>query len=349
MNMEKAVATLLIATTLVCVLLTCFTVVRKLRRDRHEAVFARRRLWLGQLLVSPDPSALEKGLRQIRRSPARQVDLLVVLDRLWPSLDESQRERIREAVRASALDRVLTRQLGSRAAVRRARAALLVGTMKLEDASDLLALLTEDHDGDVRLVSIRGLAAVADRRAAEVMIEALASGHVEPERVIERLANRWAVATILAELASMSSTPAVRAALTRSLGIVGDPSAETVLRAMLRTGSMEERVGAARALGTAGTPAAAPDLETALTASEWPVRVQAARSLGLLEVEQAVPALATSLSDDAWWVRSAAAEALASLGEPGRLALRAAVAGPDRYARERAQEALTMHDLVGGA
>jgi len=344
--MEEAIATLLVATTLVCLLLTCFTVVRKLRRDRDETVFAGRRLRLGRLLISHDPSALEQGFRRIVRFPATQVDLLVVLDRLWPALDDSQQERIREAVCASGLDRVLTRQLGSRAAVRRATAALLVGRMQLQNASGLLAPLVHDHDGDVRLASIRGLAAVADRRAAEVMIEALAAGYVEPERVIERLANRWAVPTILAELASTSSTPAVRAALTRSLGIVGDPSVETALRFMLRTGSAEERVGAARALGTAGTLAAAPDLEAALTASEWPVRVQAARSLGLLEVEHAVPALAMSLSDDAWWVRSAAAEALASLGEPGHLALRAALAGPDRYARERAREALTMHDLV---
>ena len=343
--MERAVAALLVATTLLCGLLTCLTVVRKVRRDHHETTFAARRRRLGRLLISCDQAELEQGFRRVVRARATQVDLLVVLDDLWPKLDESQQERIRQAVGTSGLSQVLARQLASRAAVRRARAALLVGRIQLRDASDLLAPLTRDHDGDVRLAAVRGLATVADRRAAEVLIEALAAGHLEPERVIERLANPWAVQAILLELASTSATPAVRAALARSLGLAADPAAETALRVMLRTGGAEERVGAARALGTAGTQAAAPDLEAALAAPDWPLRVQAARSLGLLGVEDAVPSLAKCLSDDAWWVRSAAAEALGALGQPGHRALLAALVGPDRYARERAQEALTLQDL----
>jgi len=344
--MERAVAALLVATTLLCALLTSGTVVRKIRRDRHETMFSARRRRLGRLLLSRDQAELEQGFRRVVRAPATQVDLLVVLDGLWPKLDESQQERLRQAVGASGLGRVLTRQLASRRAVRRATAVLLVGRIRLPDASDLIAPLTRDDDGDVRLAAVRGLATVADPRAAEVMIDALAAGYLEPERVIERLAHRWAVPTILVELASTSARPAVRAALARSLGLAGDPSAETALRVMLRTGGDEERVGAARALGTAGTRAAAPDLEAALAAPDWPLRVQAARSLGLLDIEDAVPALAKCLGDEAWWVRSAAAGALAALGQPGHRALQAALVSPDRYARERAQEALTLHDLA---
>lgn len=346
--MEQAVAVLLVFTTLLCAVLTSFTVVRKLRRDRHETMFAGRRARFGRLLLSHDPSELEQGLRRVVRARVTQVDLLVVLEALWPRLDEPQRERIRAAVGASGLGAVLARQLRSRVAVRRATAALLIGTVSLAGASEMLEPVVDDGDGDVRLVAVRALAAVADRRAAEALIATLATGRLEHERVIERLAARWAVPTILDVLAVEVGTPAVRASLARALGLAGDQSAETALRAMLRSGEVEERVGAARALGTAGSPASAPDLEAALVAPDWPLRVQAARSLGLLGAERAVPALAQRLGDPAWWVRSAAAEALAMLGQPGHAALRAALAGDDRFASQRAQEALTVHALASG-
>jgi hypothetical protein len=42
------------------------------------------------------------------------------------------------------------------------------------------------------------------------------------------------------------------------------------------------------------------------------------------------------VGDTGWWVRYRAALALAQLGEPGRAALRALRAGPDRMARDMA-------------
>ena len=59
-----------------------------------------------------------------------------------------------------------------------------------------------------------------------------------------------------------------------------------------------------------------------------------------------MPALEAVLDDPAWWVRANAASALRSLGEPGHKALERALDHPDRYARDRAREALAM-DRVG--
>ena len=62
-----------------------------------------------------------------------------------------------------------------------------------------------------------------------------------------------------------------------------------------------------------------------------------------------MPALAAVLDDSAWWVRANAATSLRALGQPGHLALEHALDHPDRFARDRAREALAMGRVgVGG-
>jgi HEAT repeat protein len=53
------------------------------------------------------------------------------------------------------------------------------------------------------------------------------------------------------------------------------------------------------------------------------------------------------LSDEAWWVRSNAADTLAEIGADGVEALERALSHSDRFARERAEEALALHQLAG--
>jgi HEAT repeat protein len=351
---------LLVATALLCVMLMGFTVVRKLRRDRNEALSLTRRERFRDLLLSARPGTLSAELRRVARKHHAQVDLLAALDVAWPKLDSSRREAIQQSIDAARFDEALVRRLRSHDAVVRATAALLVGRLRLPNASRVIAPLVRDPDSDVRLVAVRALADLADGSAARVLIATLSSSLLEPERLIERLGNDWAVDTILEVLeqgrdglgAGGTSGPVavawqpIRASLARALGLAGDPAAEPVLRSMLRTGSFEERVSAARALGTAGSAVAVPDLEAALGDAEWQLRAQAARSLGVLGAETGVPALASCLSDSAWWVRAAAADALGHLGEPGLLALQGALAAPDPYARDRAREALALHGLA---
>lgn len=348
-GMEQAVLLLLVITVLVSVALACTTVIRKVRRDRREALILARRPMIAGLLGSIDLAAMSSGFGRIARDHDMQLNLTVVLDDAWPRFDESQRARVRYAVGAGGLADVLARQLRARSAVKRATAALLVGQLQLAGASEVLAPLLADGDGDVRLVAVRSLAAVADDRAVRVLVASLMAGHLEHERIIERLAARWAVPGVIDAIAAGAGDQKARASLARALGLAGDPSAEATLRAMLRSGAVEEQISAARALGTAGSPASAPELRSALVSPEWPVRGQAARSLGLLGVGSAVPMLEGLLGDQAWWVRFAAAEALVLLGEPGHAALRRALESRDRYARQRAQEALALHRLTGGA
>ncbi len=74
------------------------------------------------------------------------------------------------------------------------------------------------------------------------------------------------------------------------------------------------------------------------------MRAQAARALGAMRADDraTVARLAAGLSDPAWWVRANCAEALVAAGPDGRAALEAALASDDRFARERAREALEL-------
>jgi HEAT repeat protein len=128
--------------------------------------------------------------------------------------------------------------------------------------------------------------------------------------------------------------------------VAGDRKAEPALIELLARGSLEERISAARALASVGGRRSRPELERALRDEEWPLRAQAAKALGRIAVKRAVPALEAVLDDPAWWVRANAAEALRQLGDPGRAALERTLDHQDRYARDRAREALAMDRLA---
>jgi HEAT repeat protein len=135
--------------------------------------------------------------------------------------------------------------------------------------------------------------------------------------VIERLGRPWAVEPMLAALRGLDEAgerrSAPRIGIARALGVAGDQRAEPALVRLLATGSLEERISEA---------------------------------LGKVGIQRSVPALEGVLDDPAWWVRANAASALRELGEPGHAALERALKHEDRYARDRAREALAL-DRMG--
>jgi HEAT repeat protein len=72
------------------------------------------------------------------------------------------------------------------------------------------------------------------------------------------------------------------------------------------------------------------------------IRAQAAKSLGALGADDGRRALEAALADQAWWVRANAATSLRQLGDAGMAALRRAARSEDRFARDRAREALSL-------
>jgi HEAT repeat protein len=82
---------------------------------------------------------------------------------------------------------------------------------------------------------------------------------------------------------------------------------------------------------------------TTMTDEEWRVRAQAARALAEIGRRRlAVPLLERGLADNAWWVRANCGAGLRRLGPSGLAALRRALRSDDRFARDRAREALDM-------
>jgi HEAT repeat protein len=302
--------------------LVCCVLARKASRDVAEGRSRERRERIVEGLSTADPQPLVEALGGGRHA---QEDAIAVL-----------RGRPLAPAGIEAPER-LVRQLRSRSAPRRGRAVVLVGLLGDDGACSAVAGLLADESPDVRLAAASALERIGGSGGAEALIDALATGLLEPARVIERIAHRDAVKALLPHRERFG-TPA-RAALWRAAGLARCEDAVPVLRIVSREGEDEERISAVRALGEMRAPAAE-DLLAALQDPLWQVRAQAATALGRLGDAAAVPDLEHAMADRSWWVRTNAAVALGELGEEGAAALERVAAGHDPYAAERAREAL---------
>lgn len=329
---------------------------RKLRRDKREWITGYRSTRLRSSLSSGDQGVLLMCVAQLCDKKAAQPGFAAVLDEVFDDLDEAQRADLATATRQAGLAEKLLEQLGSRDPVERGYAVLLLSRLRMPDADRALTPLLHDPDTDVRLAVCAGLARIQTAEAARAMISALIRSSIAPERIIERLGAAWAVPAMLAAMGSEEVVvelaggddpdPGWRASVARALGVAADPRAEPALLRLLASPGVQERVSAARALGSSGTDRCVEKLISSLADPAWQVQAQAAKALAARGDPRAVPDLERCLDNQAWWVRANAAEALASLGQAGAAALRRALLGPDRYARDRAAEALATHGLA---
>jgi HEAT repeat protein len=104
------------------------------------------------------------------------------------------------------------------------------------------------------------------------------------------------------------------------------------------------RRGAAQVLARTGGQPAAATLIHLIRDPDASVRASAAAGIGVLGHWPAAPALATALQDASWDVRRAAAVSLRRLGPAGRIYLRRAVGGPDRFAADISRQVLEFPD-----
>jgi HEAT repeat protein len=306
----------------------------------------RRARWIGALGDGPVSAVVMRELRALARQAARsaraQEDVLALLVRGDLSPRDARRRAFEQALRRAGLTHALRAACGARSPAARGRAALLWARLGLPGAEHTVARLTADRDPDVRAAATQALAICASPDAAMALLVALRDGHVEPQRVVERLTGDWAVGPLLSALRD-ESFEHVRSWLAEGLGLTRDPRAERPLAGLLGRGDEEQRIRACRALGRLGRSSSASVLVTALTDGSPAVRAQAARGLGELREPRSIGALVDLMSDPSWWVRARAADALRALGEPGLAALReCARAHEDQFARERAAEALSV-------
>ncbi len=345
MTPVHSLSLLLAASLVVLAVMTVLVSGRKVLRDHRELRSRRRIAALREVLATGDGAAVRAALRRIRGIRA-QLDLVRVMDELLGTMAPERLEDLQQAAGECDFVARLRRATGDRDPATRGRALLLLTRLRLPDSVTDLGRMLHDPDPDVRLTACAGIATSRDPRGVPALLDALAHGWLQPERVIERIGEPWAVDALLDALRLRAAAPErdtrTIIGIVRALGSAGDRRAEPVLLGLLAGGEGEERISAARALGAIGAEQAAPALIAGLGDPSWPLRAQCAKSLGGLGAATAVPALEAALTDRAWWVRANAAASLRELGEAGIAALRRAAGSEDRYARDRAREALSL-------
>jgi hypothetical protein len=202
-------------------------------------------------------------------------------DRLWPAAEtfvlaafDSVRGEVRDALVQVLLARgTLERALAatqSRSAVRRARAAEVIGLVGHVSGRRGLVRLLSDPDLEVRTVAARALGQIGDPHLTTILLDSLRPGSDVPPSV---------VGTALLG-SGETDTAALVAGLDADDEVVRLATARAVADRGLTDPSVTVRVQAARALARLGGAWAVPDLAAATDPSEASVvRVAATRTL----------------------------------------------------------------------
>lgn len=320
-------------------LLLAFLVVRRFYDRRQRAAFEAGqgevaiplRAWL---VGSASPAPVVAVLR--RMPPGTAVGYLALLAR--QTIPDSNREELADALRGEPWLAAAVRQSSSRFWWRRLEAARALSLVAEEkDRAIVLALFFDAHPA-VQIAAAGVLPRVADAELVGKVLDRL-DGLPKVVRhyvttVLRRA--RALVGPLLASRIDKASHFAPLAAWIELAEAIDDPAA---LRAALRRAehpATPVRRSVARAMRRFPSQEAEEALVRLLGDRDASVRAAACRTLGELGSRNCVAALAPMLSDPIWLVRVRAAVSLAQLGERGRIALRTARAGPDRFARDMA-------------
>ncbi|HET8601230.1 MAG TPA: HEAT repeat domain-containing protein [Segeticoccus sp.] len=213
--------------------------------------------------------------------------------------------------------------LHSRSAIRRARAARVLGLMREEAyAADLVGALA-DRSPEVRLVAARALGMIGDPSAATAVLEAVRGTHggvgIPASIAAEALIGMGVGVGPALREALHADDATMRAVAAGVAGVGLFTSTAPRLRVLLAS-DPDERVRrtAAQALGRLGGPGDVAVLVGSTHADQpTPLRRVAAQALGELGDPSAVPALTALLVDEDRRLAQLSGQALAQLGPPG--------------------------------
>ncbi len=282
-----------------------------------------------QMRTLRDLDALEAVLEeQARSANGRPTWLLEAYDQL--GLVDKYVEQLRSARKWR--DRAFAAELLGRVGGAKAVPALL------ETVEE-----TRTEDSDVREVSLRALARIADPGAVAPLIRALATAEVWLAPRIADILTRHGdlvVDPLIAVLNDSSRQPA-RAWAANVLGEVRAQRAFPSLVRALGDPEDEVRGKAATALGRLGDRRAVGYLLEHLLTDPAPfVRARIASTLGQFGGPEVIDRLVRVLGDPAWWVRMRSVEALEQIGSVAEGPLLVALDDPDSEIRVRAAVAL---------
>jgi HEAT repeat protein len=352
MTLAAAFAWLLGGLTTLCVLVAVCTGGWRLLRRHRERRTARALDPLRPIayqLVTGDQTEVAEALRRLESvDGAGWPPLQDLLVGLFARVSGEGLAPVRRLLADRDVLQDARRDLTARSAVRRGRAAHLLGLVGDTSALTDIERLVGDRDPEIRVVACRALGRLGDARAARTMLTALTGPRPVPAGVVADAllglgpevqdALREALALpdadprgVAADVAGLRGLVALGPALREILVADGDP---------------DVRARAATALGRLGAPAALPDLVRATLSDQPPgVRRAAAEALGALGEPAATEHLRVLLDSPAL-LADTAARALVRLGSPGLAALETAVR-PDEPSA--AAGALAVASLRGPA
>ena len=245
------------------------------------------------------------------------------------------------------------RMLTSRSAVRRARAAYLLGLVRDRDSAALVLPLLSDPDADVRLVTARALGAIGEPSAASGVLQGVRTRHGQiglPAWVATEalLAMGVQIGPAL-RIGLASDDPAVRNVCAMVTAHATFPAAAPQLRILLDTDSEGVvRASAAVALGRVGGADDVAALVRHTDARESTVlRRTCAAALGDLGQRESLDALSGLLGDGDRRLAQLAADSLVRVGSEGIAVLEEAVATRQGPSARVARGALDLAGLRG--
>ena len=229
----------------------------------------------------------------------------------------------------------------SRSKWHRVNAAGVLGLLGCESSVEPLARSLGDPDVDVAYAAAHALSLYASDRACDCLIGALAGDALPSARVAGLLeSSRCPHARELIESRADSEDPAMRFWAAYLLGSLADPRSAPVIERLTHDANEDVRANAAEAL--ASFPG--DELLSRLLADEsWVVRSHAAKAAGASCRTNLASRLSELLEDESWWVRQNAMMALASFGAGAIPPLLTQLHSPDRFARNKAAEALVRN------
>jgi len=320
-------------------LLSCAVValsaVQRASRERWER--RRRRPVVDLLATLPAHiAALEISERaQAKKRLLKRLDVTREVLAEVLSVDPAAREQLVVGGVARRVEREL---IGSRRKWHRVSAAGVLGLLGAESSIEALGRTLGNPDPDVAYAAAQALSQYDSPRAYAKLLDALAGDDIPAARIAGLLeASPCPAARELIEERAGADDPYTRYWSGYLLGRLGNPRSAPVVERLARDVNEDVRANAAEAL--AGFPNE-PLLRRLLTDDSWVVRSHAAKAVGEGRQRGLAPALALLLQDSSWWVRQNATLALANLGEQAVPALLAQLHSGDRFARNKAAEAL---------
>lgn len=344
MHAPVGIATALVAVAVLLVVLSLATAVQRASGARRD----RRRLELETEAKRQLLTVLADGAHVLPTAQSRIIER-VAAPLLTKLRGEDRAELVALLERSGVLDRARA-QLTGLGAVRRARAAELLGAASDARALPDLVRLLDDRRQDVRIVAARALGklgapgveplltALDDRRPIPAGIVTMALVHVGPD-----------AAPALAEALASSPSPRARTVAAELLGrLDAFAAAQRLVAAVADDPDAGVRAASAHALGRLGLPGACRTLlEHLEPGTDLQLRLACIRALGEIGGDDAIAALPPLLSDADHRIARTAASALAATGTAGRSALEDAAA--DRTSAPAAREQLAWLALRDAA